>query len=268
MGSVPADVMLIDRDNNGAVDRVYSVDTKGNIWRIDIDDADPSNWQSYKLAAFAGAGVNERKFLYRVDVVLGKSFDSILVGSGDREQPFDTTIQNRFYMLKDTNVGLIGGLLCSDPVTPPALAVGRACTEADLVDRSVSSDPLPSAAHGWLVKLSEGEKVVSDAVTEDGVTFFSTNKPLPAAPGVCSSNLGEARIYAIGFDSGLAVYDFDLDGVLDQFTVVPGGGYPPPPVRAKVSGLPPVICFGPFCVPPVPGSTSTERYRTHWYIGQ
>lgn len=268
MGSVPADVTLIDRDNNGAIDRVYSVDTKGNIWRIDIDDANPDNWQAYKLASFAGVGIDARKFLYRVDVVLGNGFDSVLVGSGDREQPFDTAIQNRFYMLKDTNVGLNGGLLCSDPVTPPALAVGRACTEADLVDRSVDSDPLPPAARGWFVKLSEGEKVVSDAVTEDGVTFFSTNKPLLAAPGVCSSNLGEARIYAIGFDSGLAVYDFDLDGILDLFTEVPGGGYPPPPVRAKVSGLPPVICFGPFCVPPVPGSTSTERYRTHWYIGK
>lgn len=265
MGSVPADVTLIDRDGNGKADRIYSVDTKGNVWRTDIDDANPANWNTFKLASLAGSGVDARKFLYRPDVVFGNDFDSILVGSGDREHPFDTTIENRFYMLKDDNTGLTGGLLCADPITP---AVKRACTEADLVNQTGSTDPLPAAARGWFIKLSLGEKVVSDSVTEDGVTFFSTNRPLPAAPGVCTSNLGGARIYAIGFDSGRAVYDFDLDGILDLFTDIAGGGFPPPPVRAQVPDLPPTICFGPFCIPPVPGSPSSERYRTHWYIEQ
>ncbi|MDA7085121.1 PilC/PilY family type IV pilus protein [Pseudomonas sp. SA3-5] len=268
MGSVPADVTLVDRDSNGKSDRIYSVDTKGNLWRTDIDDANPANWQTFNLASLASTGVDARKLLYRPDVVLGDDFDTVLVGSGDREHPFDTTIENRFYMLKDDNTGLTGGLLCADPVTPPALEAKRACTEADLVNRTGSTDPLPLAARGWFVTLSEGEKVVSDSITEDGVTFFSTNRPLPASPGVCTSNLGGARIYAIGFDSGLAVYDFNLDGILDLFTDIPGGGFPPPPVRAQVPDLPPTICFGPFCIPPVPGSSSTERYRTHWYIEQ
>jgi type IV pilus assembly protein PilY1 len=265
MGSVPADLTVVDRDKNGKADRIYSVDTKGNIWRTDIDDADPDNWPTFKLASLAGSGVDARKFLYRVDVVLGEDFDSVLVGSGDREKPFETTIENRFYMLKDDNTGLAGGLLCATLTTPP---VKRACTEADLVNQTGSTDPLPPEAHGWFMKLGVGEKVVSDSVTQDGVTFFSTNRPLPADPGVCASNLGGARVYAVGFDSGLAVYDFDLDGNLDLFTDVPGGGYPPPPVLAKVPGLPETICFGAFCVPPVPGSTSSERYRTHWYIEQ
>jgi len=268
MGSVPADVTIVDRDSNGKADRIYSVDTKGNVWRTDIDDVDPDNWNTFKLASLAGAGVGARKFLYRPDVVLGNQFDSILVGSGDREHPFDTTIENRFYMLKDDNTGLTGGQLCADPVTPPAPEVKRACTEADLVNRTGSTDPLPEAARGWFITLSAGEKVVSDSITEDGVTFFSTNRPLPAAPGVCTSNLGGARIYAIGFDSGLAVYDFDLDGNPDLYEDVAGGGFLPAPVRAKVPGLPPTICFGPKCIPPVPGSSSTERYRTHWYIEQ
>jgi type IV pilus assembly protein PilY1 len=267
MGSMPADVTLIDRDRNGKVDRIYSVDTKGNLWRSDIDDENPDEWVTFKLASLAGTGVDARKFLYRPDVVLGDQFDSVLVGSGDREQPFDTTIENRFYMIKDYNTDLTGGLLCADPVASPEDG-GRACTEADLEDQTGSSTSLSSAAHGWFIELSTGEKVVSDAVTEDGVTFFSTNRPLPAEPGVCTSNLGGARIYAVSYDSGLAVYDFDLDGVPDLYEDVAGGGFPPPPVRAQVPGLPPVICFGPFCVPPVPGSSSTERYRTHWYIGQ
>ncbi|WP_339459201.1 pilus assembly protein [Pseudomonas sp. EA_105y_Pfl2_R69] len=267
MGSMPADVTLIDRDGNGKADRIYSVDTKGNLWRSDIDDVNPANWLTFKLASLAGAGVDARKFLYRPDVVLGDQFDSVLVGSGDRERPFDTTIENRFYMIKDYNTDLTGGLLCADPVTPPDEG-GRACTEADLENQTGRSTSLSLAAHGWFIEMSVGEKVVSDAVTEDGVTFFSTNRPLPAAPGVCTSNLGGARIYAVGYDSGLAVYDFDLDGILDLFTDVPGGGFPPPPVRAQVPDLPPVICFGPFCIPPVPGSASTERYRTHWYIEQ
>jgi len=60
-----------------------------------------------EIASLGGTTAPDaRKFLGAPDVVLAgptdPAYDTILVGSGDREQPFDTTITNRFYMIKDS----------------------------------------------------------------------------------------------------------------------------------------------------------------------
>lgn len=268
MGSVAADLSVIDRDNDGLFDRIYAVDTKGNIWRVDIGDADPNKWQSYKLASLAGGGTNARKFLNKPDVVLGDDFDVVLVGAGDREHPFDTSIANRFYMLKDDNTGLAGGLLCETAGAPP---VARTCVESDLVNMTTSTDPLPLDARGWFITLDSGEKVVSSSETRDGTTFFSTNRPLPPTAGSCASDLGGARLYAVGYETGKASLDLNADGVINEFDLYlepPGGGFPPAPVYTNIPGIPGAICFGTHCIALPPGTSSTERYRTHWYIEQ
>ena len=59
-----------------------------------------------RLAALGGTGAAARKFLYPPDVVFAsgtQTYDAVLIGSGDREHPHDTSVANRFYMLKDTS---------------------------------------------------------------------------------------------------------------------------------------------------------------------
>ncbi len=271
MGSVPADLAVLDRDNDGLYDRIYATDTKGNVWRVDIDDASPGNWQSYKIASLGGGGANARKFLNKPDVVFGATYDAVLVGSGDREHPFENTVTNRFYMLKDTKVGLTGGMFCGSS------GAERTCVESDLVD--VTSNPyqdtqLPSTANGWYLTLATGEKVVGNATTVFGATFFGTNRPLPPEPGVCSSNLGEAKLYAVGYEAGKAVSDRNNDGVItssDRYELVTGGGFPPSPVysRVEVDGkVIDVICTGAHCAAPPNPTTTTKRFRTYWHIEQ
>ncbi len=128
MGSMPADLTLLDRDGDGKADRIYAPDTKGNVWRVDIEDADETKWEAYKIAALGGTGADGRKFLNKIDVVFGKTFDAVLVGSGDREHPFETSVVDRFYMLQDSFIGLSGGLFCGSAATPAT------CTHADLTD--------------------------------------------------------------------------------------------------------------------------------------
>jgi type IV pilus assembly protein PilY1 len=270
MASVPADLAVLDRDGDGNFDRIYAADTKGNLWRVDISDANPDNWASYKLAALGGTGANARKFLNKPDVVFGATYDAVLIGSGDREHPFETTVTNRFYMLKDTKVGLTGGLLCG------ASGAERTCVESDLTD--VTSDPFQNTTAtiptGWYLTLSTGEKVVGNAVTAFGTTFFGTNLPTPPAPGVCTSNLGEARMYAVGYEAGTAT--LNLNGVsgltaTDRFEVLKGGGFPPSPVASRVvidGKEVDVVCSGAHCLKPPTSSTSSRRARTYWYIKQ
>lgn len=270
MASVAADLAVLDRNNDGFSDRIYATDTKGNIWRVDIDDADPANWSSYKLASLGGSGADARKFLNKPDVVFGAAYDAVLIGSGDREHPFENTVVNRFYMLKDTNIGLTGGMVCKTGVT------GRSCVESDLVD--VTSNPYQnvtaSIQNGWYLTLAAGEKVVDNAITVFGTTYFGTNRPTPPETGVCSSNLGEARIYAVGFEAGTATVDTNADGVIntaDRSEVLKGGGFPPSPVyaRTEVSGKPvDVVCTGSHCLSAGSVTTNTKRFRTYWYIQQ
>lgn len=269
MGSVPADLAVVDRDDDGYFDRIYAADTKGNVWRVDIDAASPSDWKTHHLASLGGGGTYVRKFLNKPDVVFGSDYDAVLLGSGDREHPFETTVTNRFYMLKDTNVGLNGDYICA------TADVGRACVDSDLEDVTGSSAPA-STGNGWYVTLSAGEKVVGSAITVFGTTFFGTNRPTPPEAGVCSSNLGEARLYAVGFDTGIPSADINADGVVDSadlFEEVPGGGFPPPPVYARVEvedgnkkKQVDVVCTGSHCLSPGGVTTTTKRYRTYWHI--
>ena len=269
MGSVPADLAVLDRDGDGLFDRIYATDTKGNIWRVDIDDADPANWVSHHLASLGGTGVDARKFLNKPDVVFGADYDAVLVGSGDREHPFDMTVTNRFYMLKDKKVGLTGGLVCGAP------GAERTCVESDLVD--VTSNPyqnaVPSVPNGWYITLAPGEKVVGNAITVFGTIFFGTNLPTPPGPGVCS-NLGKAFIYAVGIEGGTATIDANADNqttTSDRATEVAGGGFPPSPVyaRVEVNGKPvDAVCAGAHCLPPDNEKTTTKRFRTYWHIEQ
>ncbi|MBB88581.1 MAG: hypothetical protein CMP06_14995 [Xanthomonadales bacterium] len=39
-----ADVAPVDLDGDGIIDRLYAGDSIGALWRIDVDDPDPSNW--------------------------------------------------------------------------------------------------------------------------------------------------------------------------------------------------------------------------------
>lgn len=271
MGSVPADVTVVDRNKDGFADRIYTADTKGNIWRSDIHDPDPANWQTYRIASLGGTGAAARKFLNKPDVVFGSNYDVVLIGSGDREKPFDTTVLNRFYMIKDSHTGLNGAPSCTSNGLPTA------CAEGDLTDvTNVSSESfeLPSTSAGWFLTLQPGEKVVGNALTVFGTTFFGTNRPTPPAPGECSSNLGEARLYALRFDTGTAARDLNADSLItptDRSIVIAGGGYLPSPVYAPVmveEKKVDTICIGPHCLNPGGQAFGTARTRTFWHLQQ
>lgn len=126
--AIPSDITVIKIGNYD--DRAYVGDTGGNVWRIDMPDADSNGdgnpdfkaWTITKLADVVPDDsptcttpcnpitipTDLRKFEQAPDVVLAPAdtqypngYYAVLLGSGDREHPFDTTVQNRFYMFKD-----------------------------------------------------------------------------------------------------------------------------------------------------------------------
>ncbi len=232
--SIPSDVTAVNRDGDihGYVDRLYVGDTGGNLWRVDLSDPNPSNWRVDRFGAVGGG----RKFLYPPDVVYGSDvnglYDAILIGSGDREHPFDTSVVNRFYMFKDR------GPSSDWPLTESALydATANLIQDGNDTEQQVARAAL-NGANGWYITLGSGEKVVGNAVTLSGTTFFNTSQPSPSEAGVCSSNLGTARNYAVSYEDATATTELNgIAGltVADRSSEHAGGGFPPSPVPVIV----------------------------------
>jgi type IV pilus assembly protein PilY1 len=197
------------------VDRAYVGDTKGRVWRMDIDDVNPNNWTMEKLA-----DLGNFKFFFRPDVVITKNFDIVLLGSGDREKPLVTTSTDMFFSLHDTETGKDGSGLTTIGFGNLVLA-GNGTADT----------------RGYYLPLSSGEKVVNAPLSIGGVTYFSTNKPTPPDQNSCLANLGEARAYAVDFLTGGAGIDRNGDGTknsTDLSVKLSGGGLPPSPVGGVV----------------------------------
>lgn len=253
--AIPADGALLDKDSDGAIDRVYFADTGGNIWRLSMPNYDAADWTVSKLISIAdsSATAGRRKFLFPPEVALGRDstgyFDAVLIGSGDREHPFDTTIQHRFYMVKDR--GATTGL-----------------TESNLFDAtSAAADPNSSTTQGWYITLTTGEKAVGSAAIVSGEVFFFTNQPTAASPGQCGS-LGTARQYVVNYQTSWATRDLDASGGAltgaDRSTELAGGGLPPSPVVAQI-GADRVVISGPH-VTRGGGPPLKARVRTYWNL--
>jgi type IV pilus assembly protein PilY1 len=315
---------VIRNETTGIVNRAYVGDTGGNLWRIDFKHdssagavaADPNNLALTtvtKLASIAdeSTAAGRRKFLFPPDVVGQVGFDAILIGSGDREHPFDTTVANRFYMFKDkgTDAGPATGTTTCDPTIlegaiadagdacPPAADSGLTPPESgdipgmsDLTSNCVQeaskcvtlSGETAAAAQtritaklgtdrGWFITLNSGEKVVGNAISIGGTTFFNTNQPsATAGGGACGSNLGIARQYQVGTADATATTDLNAVGGLtgeDRSLVHAGGGYLPSPVHVVVmlDGQPVEAVISGVQVSTPAGVTLSSRLRKFWY---
>ncbi|MGQ0653175.1 MAG: pilus assembly protein [Betaproteobacteria bacterium] len=283
--SIPSDVAALPVRSSGnrrLVDRLYVGDTGGNIWRVDLSDPDPNNWAVNKLASIGaaaspGAPAARRKFLFSVDVVYSKDssdYDAVTVGSGDREHPFNTEVVNRYYMFKDRSTGTTftgagsgtgansGAIVESDlyDTTQDLIQVGTPA------ERAAAAASL-AAAKGWYITLAAGEKVVTSSTSVAGIVSFNTNRPTPPAPNSCTSNLGEARLYAVDYRTGAAVIGDGSLTVADRYTLQAGGGYPPSPVPVVVqlNGKKYEAVISGTTVRNLPTPKLEARYRTYWY---
>ena len=253
--AIPADLSVIntDLDVGDLADRIYATDTGGNIWRVNISDPDPAKWTVGYVASLRTSGAaNARKFLFAPDVVpYDSTTDSILVGSGDREHPHETSIANRYYMIKDKH-----GINDLPDLT---------ATEADLCDLSsnnlqgtdaaaITADKACLASkRGWMIQLvgpdpkdpnnvakrAPGEKTVTGATTLGGTVIFATNTPKQTKldTGQCTGSLGTALVYAINFRDATSTIDFDGSGTVGQserFVERAGGGFPPTAIPFSV----------------------------------
>jgi type IV pilus assembly protein PilY1 len=269
-------------------DRIYVGDTCGQVWRGDIAKPDMDEWTVTKIASvWTGAATvisGKRKFLFPARSRVRHRCHGQLHRGADGQRrprtPFDAIVQDRFYMIKDRD--------SSDPGNPQAgttnsssvkisgfatAPTGAVVADADLFDATTTAlvdGTDPQGLNGWKVTLAAGEKVVSNATSVAGTTFFNTNQPSAVSSGTCGSNLGIAREYAVGFADAAATIDLNASGsitIADRFQVHAGGGYLPSPVAVvvEIDGKKYQAVISGTSVQTPPGLTLDKRTRVYWY---
>jgi type IV pilus assembly protein PilY1 len=180
--SVPADITVLDSDGDGYVDRAYVVDARAQLYRVDIENAagtarEPTDWVITKIAALndgTDGTYGTRKVFFAPDVILTRNYAVLLLGTGDREKPLSTTSNDRFFIIKDTRV---------EKGEPPSVTL---LTEASLAEIN-SANTAGRDPEGCSYALAtNGEKVINQPITFGGITYFSTNRPLPPGGGSCA----------------------------------------------------------------------------------
>jgi type IV pilus assembly protein PilY1 len=194
--SFAADVIPVDRDNNGYVDLLYAADVGGRIWRFDFLETATSGSDFATGGIIAdingGTEASNRRFYSAPDVsyqtVGGKSFILLSIGSGYRAHPLNNSVTDYHFLIKDT----IGK---SYPTSYNAINLTN-LIKWGTID-ATSSD------YGWYVPLEGiGEKALSRSLTFNGQVIFTSYAPNdPDIEVFCGGDTGIARVYSLTMES-------------------------------------------------------------------
>ncbi|MBF0446684.1 MAG: VWA domain-containing protein [Magnetococcales bacterium] len=271
--SIPADVKVIDLDLDGYADLFYVGDMGGRIWRFDIDNDDNTGANNLVeagvIASFGGVAAQleteavqitaNRRFYNTPDLVLAPCGAgdqlSLAIGSGYRAHPLDTRVQDRFYMIKDSNsAGHYSNLTESNlyDATDNLSAQGTVLERAD-------ADAALASANGWLIQLKDstgyiGEKVLGGSVVFDSWLMFSSYTPIESDTQTCQAQQGVSRFYLMNICNAEPVANLDPAGdendpsilvVEDRSRTLKRGGIAPEPSVLFPAGSDPVVLVGP-----------------------
>ncbi|OMH33723.1 PilC/PilY family type IV pilus protein [Motiliproteus sp. MSK22-1] len=223
--SIPSDLRMIDVDFDDHVDQLYVGDMGGQIWRFDINSGATSASNLVNGAAIAnlaesGTTANNRRFYNALSlsyVLEGTHrYLALSVGSGFRAHPLNTSIEDRFYMIKLTDA-------FTAPTTYPSYteddlydATDNLITEGTDEEQTAAETALSNSAtdrkQGWYIRLgTSGEKVLAKALTVNNQIVFTTYEPTPSSLGTCQATQGTNRIYVTSLFDATPKIDQDED---------------------------------------------------------
>lgn len=273
--SVPSNVAALDLSDDGVIDHFYVTDTRAQVFRFDaLTDGSIKGYRLAQLQPPLAGQVDNRRFYASVDAALinrpnGGQFMAVSVGSGYREHPLDTVINDHFYVIRDTTV--ISNAEPEEVVFADGDLVDVTAMLGDGDDDGLS-DALEAVEqdgkHGWYIDFDiAGEKVLAEAITLNNVVYFSTYIP-PSSSGsseTCTGAIGGGRFYAVSVLDGTPVVDVDGDGVMDateRYVDFQGAGAFAPPTPIITESGNPVMTLGPIVID-IPNPRETVK-RLKW----
>jgi type IV pilus assembly protein PilY1 len=288
------DVSGFDHDGDGIASRIYFGNLAGGVFALRDDQSQTftvcgqpvtrsivdGTWTGMKLFQTPDSNGRKLKVLYAPDAVAelyppGVG-EYIYFGTGDRENPDDTSVVNRFYAVKNDWTAT-SALTESDLVN-----VTNNMIQLGTVSEKQAAKASLEAGKGWYIELENaGEKVVSSPRVYGGVVYFTTYTPTgtsaidPDDPCAASTVRGVGRLYAVNYKTGAAVHEFnstletDRDGhsvtlgKQDRSLSV-GTAIPSAPVIAILGGGARLFIGVEGGIVSLPTVATQEMYRYYW----
>ena len=212
---IPSDIAKVDTNGDQKIDRLYVGDLGGRLWRFDIGDPNPSNWTGRIIFT----GYSGTKIFYAPDVTLEVGdYEMLFFGTGDREHPKGTAVINRLYGIKDKNrSGAMTETSLYDVTSDELQAEGTTQARKNEILAALES------SSGWLIQLYQysGEKCLSPSAVLDKVAYYTTFTPgAGGETDPCHVGEGNARLYALQYQTGNAVFNFDVTNDTGGNTVI------------------------------------------------
>lgn len=270
--SIPSPVRVIDLQKNAnntlvldeeqLADQFFVGDMGGQVWRFYINNGSsgaglvtPDGTNGVFARVSGTSESTNRRFYEEPDVALlnvaGTPVLTVNIGSGYRAHPLNKVVEDRFYSFRT-------------PLTTGPAGSGTTLTESNLYDatsnlvqrgssaeKASAEASLGSTSGGWYIRLTRpGEKVLTRALTSNGVLFFNTYEP-NVATEACQAAIGINRAYAVIL-ANATPYQTSISGNPDdRFTQANSGGGLLAPPQIYCQGKTCVVLKGGPSLPPI-----------------
>ena len=204
------DFRSFDDDGDDYDDTVYAPSLGGHVFAFESKQNQDGTWDgvwSKRLLFKAQTSNGKNRKFFHAPAIARETFNGtigefIMLGSGDREHPNDTTVTNRMYGFKNTwsatwddNSPITDAdLIDSSPLWGSSLnSEQKAALEQQIKDGS-----------GWYFNLVDpGEKIVSTPLLYGTVLYFTTMVPTSqtvSEEDPCYTGAGSYKAYLYGVD--------------------------------------------------------------------
>jgi type IV pilus assembly protein PilY1 len=249
LNGIAGDLLPVDINANGIIDRLYTADVGGRVIRVDIPDRDfADTTMDGGIIADINEGTTDfRRFFNTPEVGyynIGRTqYLAILIGSGNRPNPLDVSVTDQFYMIKDPAVWI-------KPTTYVTVEYDDLYDASDNLvqggtgEQIVAAQNALAALSGWYIDLGYSEKSYSKAILYDYYVLFTTfSAERSAELAACEARgaSGVGRAYAVNMKNASAVIDGfgGSEGTLDsndRSKVLSMLGIPPSPTLVFPEG--------------------------------
>jgi type IV pilus assembly protein PilY1 len=231
------DITSYDDNGDGCDDVIYAPSVGGDLFvfesKMHTDGTYDGVWSKRRLFSAAPSGgatsySTLRKFLYAPAIAQELWGDFVYIGSGNRENPNEIIITNRFYAIRNTwpatwndNTPITDSNLTDVTAdnTQGTIATPSTWSSSDIKD--YNNNLLTGS--GWFITLENaGEKMVSTPIVVDKVIYFTTFTPSALTCDKCKNEDGTGRLWAIKYLTGEAAFA-GFQNVGSGGSIVPGG---------------------------------------------
>ncbi|NVK21458.1 MAG: PQQ-binding-like beta-propeller repeat protein [Kangiellaceae bacterium] len=255
--SIAANPAAINLSGDGTIEHIYVADVAGQIFRFDLNkDYDGTNQlfgAGGRIANLstkdASNNTNERRFFYAPDLTKinrpnSPDYVGVSIGSGYRAHPLYEGVSDAFFSIRDygaltgdfADVSMSGTDTGETDINGDPIIANKMLDVTNILDSSTVLSYLESDSpthSGWYFTLSSDEKVLTQALTVDGTTLFTSYDPAGNSKTTCSPIVGGSKLYGINLLDGTPVADTNNSGVVgdsadDRSVELPNAGLAPP----------------------------------------